>query len=201
MATPKRRPKGKRVGWGKLSSDYRSRLERNGVSRAEWESGVDLRRVRGHTPPPPRGAAPAEVVGSVLGGTATRDDLAALREWADKATAPSWTRGLDADVAAALSQIPWPPGKWRDVILTPAADGDPWTMRVVPKGRPENGTVTDRKGNDHAVTAYDVTIEIPGGGEAGSGAKQVMDLLTFGPPEQRESDEWETVNFDLTGTT
>lgn len=200
MATPKRGPKGRRVGWSKLSADYRARLERNGVSRREWEAGVDLRATRGHAPAAPRGAAPREVTEAVVGGRATRDDLVALREWSDKALAPSWTRGLDADVAAALSQIPWPPSKWRDVILTPAADGDPWTMRVVPKGRPENGVVTDRKGDDHATTAYDVVIEIPGGGEAGSGARQVMDLLTFGPG-QDGSDEWESVNFDLTGTT
>jgi hypothetical protein len=194
VATPKRGFKGRRVGWRKLSAATRQRYEAAGITRADWEAGVDLRAARGHAPPPPPYTAPAQIVG----GTATRDDFKAVKDWAASNLAPRWTKGLDPDVAAALSQIPFPPDRWRDVILTPAADGEPWTMRVVPKGRPQTGVITDRQGNDHAVTAYDVVIQISGGGEPGSGARQVLDLLTFGPGEEW-SEEW-SIDWDLTGT-
>lgn len=161
---------------------------------------MDLRTARGRKPRPPAYGAPGEVVARLLGGEASTDDLGALRDWAVSKAAPWWTTGLDADVAGALSQIPFPPSQWRDVILTPSAEG-PWTMRVVPKGRPSNGIVTDRNGNDHAVTAYDAVIEIPGGGAPGDGGRQVMDLLTFGPGgDDERAQEWKQIDFDLTGT-
>lgn len=162
-----------------------------GITRTEWQAGVDLRGARGHTPAPPRYEAPAQI----LGGSGGRDDVRAVREWLDRGLAPRWAQGLDPDVAAALSQIPWPPSEWGDVILTPRADGEPWTMRVVPKGRPITGVLTDRNGNDHATTSYDVTIDIPGGGEVGSGARQVLDLLTFGPEDY--DDDFPDIDFDL----
>lgn len=183
---------GRRVGWGQLSASYRRRLTGSGITREEWEAGVDLRKARGHTPAPPIYEAPVQI----LGGSGGRDDLRAVREWAESNLAPRWTHGLDPDVAAALSQIPWPPDQWRDVVLTPRADGEAWSMRVIPKGRPNSGVMIDRNGNDHATTAYDVVIEIPGGGEVGSGARQVLDLLTFGPGE--DYDDWpDELDFDL----
>jgi hypothetical protein len=195
VATPKRGFKGRRVGWSKLRASTRRRYLGAGITRADWEAGVDLRQARSHPAPPPTYQAPAQLVGGPLPSMA---DVYRVREWAESKAAPAWTRGMHPDTAAALSQIPWPPSQWRDVILTPAADMAPWTMRVVPKGRPTIGIVTDRAGKDHAVTAYDVIIQIPGGGELGSGARQVLDLLTFGPTAQEQ--EWEPVPFDLTGT-
>lgn len=195
MAAPKRGPKGRRVGYNKLSASYKARLKGAGITRSEWEAGVDLRAARGRAPSPPAYAAPADMVERLLTGNAGTSDFADVRAF----LGPWWTKGLDSDVAAALSQIPFPPSQWADVIITPAADDAPWTMRVVRKGRPSNGVVTDRGGNDHAVTAYDVTIQIPGGGAPGTGARQVLDLLMFGPgTDDDRSDEWESVDFDLT---
>lgn len=34
--------------WNNLSDSYRSRLERNGISRSDYESGASLDKVRGH---------------------------------------------------------------------------------------------------------------------------------------------------------
>lgn len=201
MARPKRGPSGRRVGWAKLAPSTRKRYEGAGITKSQWEAGVDLRGARGHAPAPRASAAPSDLTTRVVGGTGSPADIGALQTWARSRLAPSWTRGLDADVAAALSQIPWPPSQWRDVILTPAADEAPWTMRVVPKGRPQVGLVEDRAGKSHPVTAYDAVIEIPGGGAPGTGARQVLDLLAFGPAGTREDNQrWQPMNFDLTGT-
>lgn len=201
MARPKRGPKGRRVGWSKLTRPYRNRLEAASITRGDWEAGVDLRKLRGHTPAPPPWQYPSEAVSAILGGTATMGDLGSVREWANSKLAPWWTNGLDGDVAAALSQIPFPPDRWADVLLTPSAEGV-WSMRVIPKGRLSNGVETDRNGNDHKITAYDAVILIPGGGAPGEGGRQVMDLLTFGPGgDDERAQEWETISFDLMGTT
>lgn len=38
----------RRKGWDSLSDSYRKRLTRSGITKAEYESGVDLSRARGH---------------------------------------------------------------------------------------------------------------------------------------------------------
>lgn len=43
-----------RKGWGQLSSAYRERLERGGISRSSYESGASLARARGHGSTPER---------------------------------------------------------------------------------------------------------------------------------------------------
>lgn len=43
-----------RKGWGQLSDTYRRRLERNGVSRQDYESGISLAGARGHAATPER---------------------------------------------------------------------------------------------------------------------------------------------------
>lgn len=43
-----------RKGWSSLSSDYRSRLERGGVSRSDYERGESLSTARGHGSTPER---------------------------------------------------------------------------------------------------------------------------------------------------
>lgn len=53
MPTPRRK------GWDQLSDKYRARLEKNGVSKRDYDSGGGLRSARGHsaTPERPTGAA------------------------------------------------------------------------------------------------------------------------------------------------
>lgn len=40
--------------WNALSSDYRERLERRGITRGEYESGISLKGARGHEKTPER---------------------------------------------------------------------------------------------------------------------------------------------------
>lgn len=46
-----------RKGWERLKPDYRARLERNGISRSDYENGASLKKGRGHekTPERPKG--------------------------------------------------------------------------------------------------------------------------------------------------
>jgi hypothetical protein len=43
-----------RKGWDTLSSAYRQRLERAGVSRSEYEAGQSIQKARGHSKTPER---------------------------------------------------------------------------------------------------------------------------------------------------
>lgn len=43
-----------RKGWDRLKSDYRERLERNGISRSDYENGVSLKKARSHEKTPER---------------------------------------------------------------------------------------------------------------------------------------------------
>lgn len=51
-----------RKGWQSLSSDYKARLERAGMSRADYEAGQSLAKARGHdqTPENPRAYDPTK---------------------------------------------------------------------------------------------------------------------------------------------
>jgi hypothetical protein len=77
---------------------------------------------------------------------------------------------MSDDVAAAVSQL----GNyrsWGHIEFIPRADGQPWTMTVTPKRYMDGDTVLTH--------AYDRTVQIPGGGGAGSvGAREVLDWLT-----------------------
>jgi len=159
MPRSKRDPT-RRVGWSRLKSDYRRRLEASGISRSSWENGADLRAARGHVPAPPRGAAPIDIVERVVAGEGEPADLRELGVW-NESRRPAWIpAGMTDDVAAALSQLP-PPKDWSEVKFYPASGGEPWRM------------VVERKGN-----AYPVEIMIPGGGAVGTGAREVLDLLS-----------------------
>lgn len=159
-----------RKAWKDLTPAYRARLERAGVTRAD-HARANLVRARGHQLARPAGAAPA-----ALAEAAARGQLTArqLREVGRSFTWPSWlpkrarrqgepgvTFPVTPDVAAALSQLP-DPKRWREVTFTPRGDGEPWTMTVKLKGN-----------------AYDREILIPGGGYAGSGAKEVIEIVTM----------------------
>lgn len=43
-----------RKGWTALKQDYRERLERNGITRADYERGESLKKGRGHAHTPER---------------------------------------------------------------------------------------------------------------------------------------------------
>jgi hypothetical protein len=51
-----------RKGWAQLSDAYRKRLERGGISKAQYEAGESLSKARGHgkTPERPRGKIDAK---------------------------------------------------------------------------------------------------------------------------------------------
>jgi len=95
---------------------------------------------------------------------------------------------ISTDVAAALSQLP-NPSTWKSVTFEPAADGQAWTMRVTFKGN-----------------RYDREILIPGGGGAGSGAKETLAVVTYLERQSEKSEiakkrrAAEALFFDVTGT-
>lgn len=123
----------RRTGWRRLSKGYRTRLERRGISQADWQAGADLRAARGHAPPVPRGAADFAVTMRYLSGPQGRgpDEQRALRAFNTAALRPGWIPGgLSDDVVAALSQLRGTPSRWSGVQFVPAPDGEPWAMIV-----------------------------------------------------------------------
>jgi hypothetical protein len=87
-----------------------------------------------------------------VAGEATEADIAALDAW-DASQRPAWLDapfGMSMDTAAALSQVGLPPNKWGAVDLIPRGNFEPWTMVVTPKAH-------------MGTTAYDITVNIPGG--------------------------------------
>ena len=145
----------KRFGYRNLTPAYKKRLERNGISKNDWEMGIDLRQARGHKPKPPATAAPIELTQRVVRGEGTESDFRTLAG----ITRPAWIpKTASVDVAAALSQLP-NPRSWDRIEFVPRGDGEPWTMIVHPK------------------RGYPISIEIPGGGGSGSGAREVLDIV------------------------
>ena len=145
-----------RTGWRKLSKPYRTRLERSGVTQRAWEDGIDLRAARGKKPKPPPGAPPKELYDRIISGEATEADFRTL---ATSFRRPSWVpKDASVDVAAALSNLTTPKN-WDTVDFIPRPDGEPWTM-----------IVTRKRGNP-------ISIEIPGGGGPGSGAKEILEIV------------------------
>lgn len=113
--------------WKELSPSYRRRLERAGVTAKDRRAGADLRRARGHTPPPRPGEAPKDL----RGRTPTPAEAIARRAWRET-TSPAWLpdreRMGDA-TAAALSQLK-SPREWTSVSFKAAPEGQSWTMTV-----------------------------------------------------------------------
>lgn len=168
-----------------LSRAYQHRLEARGITYAQYKKGANLTEARGHPSPRPAGAAPKDLVERLVRGEGTPEEFKTL---AAKFTRPAWVPAWAAtDVAAALSQLP-DPKRWESVEFTPRSDGDPWTMIVHLKGN-----------------AYDREILIPGGGGPGSGAKEVLQIVTDLENTQREEYEQrrrraEAVFFDVLGS-
>lgn len=150
----------RRKSWSELTPAYRARLERRGVT-AKTHATANLIRARGHRPALPPGSIEPDYIDRLLrepGTYMTREALGGLE---DRFTRPSWIPAwVHPDAAAALSQLP-NPKRWTNVEFVPRDDGRAWTMTVSLKGN-----------------AYDRTILIPGGGGPGSGAKEVLQLVT-----------------------
>lgn len=158
---------GTRKAWKDLSPAYRARLERAGVT-SHTHAVANLTEARGHPSSPPPGAAPKELVDKLVKGQGSPQEF---KELASRFTRPSWVpQWASVDVAAALSRLP-NPKRWDDVEFVPRGDGQPWTMIVRLKGN-----------------AYDREILIPGGGGPGTGAKEVLQIVT----DLRDKSERET---------
>lgn len=159
-----------RKSWEDLTPAYRRRLERAGITESSHGS-ANLIRARGHQASRPAGAAPEALVELAVRGQLEGPQVTDLTRfftwpsWLPKTATRQGRKGLTfpilPEVAAALSQLP-DPKRWRSVEITPRGEGEPWTMVVKLKGN-----------------AYDREILIPGGGWAGSGAKEVLEILTM----------------------
>ncbi len=172
-----------RKAWSQLTAAYRARLERAGVT-ASTHASANKTAARGHPSPRPVGAVDETLINEVVRGDASVEDLRTL---ASRFTRPSWVpASMSVDAAAALSQLP-DPKTWRSVEFIPRGEGDAWTM------------VVHRKGN-----AYDREILIPGGGGPGSGAKEILALVTelerTSLERRRYRHEADALFFDVLGT-
>jgi hypothetical protein len=120
----------------------------------------------------------------MIEGQATEADVRVLGSF----TRPGWIPSrLAFDVAAALSQLADGPSNWASVVFTPRADSEPWTMEV-----------TYKRGLGPQ------SIEIPGGGGAGSGAREILDLVYHPEWFDKAGDEawsdWDPDAADVEGS-
>ena len=118
--------------------------------RAYYESGKDLRTLRGHAPQLPKTAAPKPVVEKIAKGELPDDtDRAQLAKWRRSRAFPDWLprdRALMSDrTAAALSQVGQAPDQWRDVLYTWNPDGTV-TLTITPSTGYPVDVVLDREG-------------------------------------------------------
>ena len=153
-----------------LSPAYAKRLASHGITPANYQT-LDKNVARGHRSTRAVGAIDEGVLRRVLGGQGTVGEVTG-KDLLSRFTWPSWIPGtvsnqqdgftyaVDPVVAAALSRLP-DPRTWTSVTFEPSGNDEPWTMVV---------TVKRRK--------LERTTIIPGGGGAGTGAKQVLDILS-----------------------
>ncbi len=159
-----------RKAWKDLSPDYKARLKRQGIT-AKTHRTADLNTARGHRSTRVVGAIDESTLRRVVSGQGTLGEVTGTDLLA-RFTWPAWvphyvdnqqdgfTYAVDPVVAAALSRLP-DPRTGQGVEFLPAGADQPWTMVVEIKGRKKKRETL-----------------IPGGGGAGSGAKQVLDILT-----------------------
>ena len=184
-----------RKKWSELSAAYRKRLERQGIT-ARSHRTADLSRARGHVSTRPVGAIDKATIERVLTGEGTVGEVVGT-DLLDRFNWPDWVPhvvrnqgdgfdyAVEVPVAAALSQLP-DPRTWDHVAFSPRVGDEPWEMVVYVKRR-----TTPRR------------ILIPGGGEPGSGAKQVLDIvsaLTDDENKRRERRRASLLFFDVYGT-
>jgi hypothetical protein len=182
-----RRKEQVRFGWKKLTPAYRKRLERKGITQRTWEDGADLRAARGK---PAAGLKTGTKSQRTLTQKAVRADAtpAELRALEGIITRPRW---IPADlqprteVAAVLATLP-DPKTWKHVYITPAPDGQPWTLTIYRKR-----------------SKYPLIVEIPGGGGAeGEAPREVIDVMErlvkdYKSPDKISTDE---IFYSVMGT-
>jgi hypothetical protein len=156
--------------WKDLSPAYKKRLQRQGIT-AKTHRRSELNQARGHRSTQAVGAINEGTLRRIIAGEGTVSEVTGT-DLLSRFTWPAWvphtvsnqqdgfTYAVDPVVAAALSRLP-DPRTWTSVEFQPAGDDEPWTMVVGVKRRKKPRTTT-----------------IPGGGGAGTGAKQVLDILT-----------------------
>lgn len=185
----------RRKKWSELSAAYKKRLERQGIT-ARTHQRADLNRARGHYSTRAVGAIDQATINRVLSGEGTvgevvGEDLLTRFTWPDwvphvvRNQGDGFDYAVEVPTAAALSQLP-DPRTWDHVAFSPRVGDDPWEMVVWIKRRK-----TPRR------------ILIPGGGEPGSGAKQVLDIVTSLTDEEnarRERRRASMLFFDVYGT-
>jgi hypothetical protein len=153
-----------------LTPAYRKRLSSHGITPENYQS-LDKNRARGHRSTKAVGAIDEGTLRRVLSGQGTVDEVTGAG-LLSRFTWPAWvpatvdnqqdgfTYAVDPVVAAALSRLP-DPRTWKGVEFHPQGEDEPWLMVVEIKGRKKKREIL-----------------IPGGGGAGTGAKQVLDILT-----------------------
>ena len=153
-----------------LTPAYRKRLSSHGITPENY-TAVDKNRARGHRSTKAVGAIDEETLRRVLSGQGTVEEVTGAGLLA-RFTWPAWvpatvdnqqdgfSYAVDPVVAAALSRLP-DPRTWKSVEFHPQGEDEPWEMCVEIKRRKKKRCVL-----------------IPGGGGAGTGAKQVLDILT-----------------------
>jgi hypothetical protein len=156
--------------WKDLSPAYKKRLRSYGIT-AKTHNKTDKNVARGHRSTRTVGAIDEATLRRVVSGQGTISEVTGAG-LLSRFTWPSWvphtvsnqqdghTYVVEPVVAAALSRLP-DPRMWTSVAFEPAGDDEPWTMVVGVKRRKKPRTTV-----------------IPGGGGAGSGAKQVLDILS-----------------------
>ena len=134
-----------RKGWDELSTAYRARLIRAGVTRRTYRT-ADLRRARGHGPKAPRTQAPSTAQQRAAKGQSRPSDRRVLEAWRRGRRYPSWLprdpADMDNTTAAILSTVtPAPNARdragrkagWRSVTFIWGRDpSEPVTVRIQP---------------------------------------------------------------------
>jgi hypothetical protein len=133
-----------RFGYRNLSTPYRTRLERQGITQRQWEDGVSLQAARGHATYKAPGGAPREATLRIAVGQGTQVDERELARWRRSNLAPSWIpknrQVMQDDVAAALSLIGSAPRNWKTVDIKKNDDGT-YSVLVTTKRGAKRATV------------------------------------------------------------
>jgi len=159
-----------RRAFDELSPQYRRRLLGAGVTKAQYESGADLRKARGHGFEGPKVGVDETIQNRIADGNATAKDRQAFGKARRSRSFPSWIPDDPADVddqtAALLATIYPPPDKldkrgrrsgWKSVTFTYLESGEV-RMTVKPiHGYPFDVMLPDR---DSASQVLSVISEL-----------------------------------------
>lgn len=153
----------KRKGWSQLSSAYRERLKRGGITAKSYKAGADLRAARGKKSEGLKLTAKSqrELTQKAVRGQATPAEIRQLEKMIMR---PKWIpKGLPVrtELAAVLVTLP-NPNTWKHTYLIPAEDNrKPWLLTIYRKR-----------------AKYPLIVEVPGGGGAeGEAPRELIDVL------------------------